>query len=141
MLQQHRNLGFPFLKKNVLFKLEDLCFFIACPSHIHTHTFQTSTIALVVTATLLHCSPLRYSFLQRSQFTEESGKLCNDVLEVSVMDGCYCLLMLVTSVHYGAGCCTMLFLILCNFFYCLVYRTVRDLVQHGISYSAGSTQS
>jgi hypothetical protein len=126
-------LVFLFLK-NVLFKLEDGASIYVCPSHIHTHTFQTISITIVVPPTRLHCSSpaLRFLLLQHSQFTEESGKLCNDVVEVSVMDDCYCFSMLVASCHFGAVCCTVLFLLLCGFF------TVWFLVHRGILYSTGS---
>ena len=122
----------------MLFKLDDCASIFACPSHIHKHKFQTSIITFVATPTILHWCPLRFLFLQHYQFTVESVKLCNNVLEVSVMDGCYCLSMPVTSFHFGAVCCTVLFLILCNFVSCLVSCTPRDLVKHGILYSAGS---
>jgi hypothetical protein len=133
-----------FFFKNVLFILEDCASIFLCHSHIQKHKFQTSTITLVVSPTLPHCSPLRFLFQQRSLFTEESGNLCNDVLEVFVMDGSYCISMLVTLLHFGAVCCTMPFLILEQFFshsgflHSAGTCAARDLIQYGISNSAGS---
>jgi hypothetical protein len=128
----------------VPFKLEDGAIIFVCPSHIHTHKFQTSTITIVVLPALLHCSPLRFLFLQRSQFTEESGKLCNDVVEVSAIDGCYCFLMLATSFQnwrgllYCAVSHTVWFILLSGFSFTAGSCTAWDLVQHGILYSTGS---
>ena len=105
-------------------------------------------------------------FLQRSQFTEESGKLCNDVVAVFVMDVCYCFVDACYFISFWRGLlllCRFLYCmgLPCHFLYCLgsrttaawdlvllrgiLYyravsctRTVWDLVQRGILYSAGS---
>jgi hypothetical protein len=62
--------------------------------------------------------------------------LSNDVIEGYVMDGCFCFSMLVISFHFGAVCNSMPYL--CNFLYCLVSCTARNLIWHGILYSTGS---
>ena len=128
MLREHRNLGFNFFEKTCCSNWR-MCERFVCPSHKNTHKFQTSlnthkfqtslNSTIVVAPTLLHCSPLCFSFLQRSQFTEESGKLCNDVV----------------SFHCGAVCCTVPFLVPRVILYCCVgSRTAWDLIQRSDSW-------
>ena len=68
-------------------------------------------------------------FLQCSQFTEESFKLCNDVVAVFVMDVCYC---------FVDACCYFISFWRGLLYYCAAFCTVWDyrlfLVLSGISY-------
>ena len=54
--------------------------------------------------------------------------MCNDVVAVFVMDGCYFFFTLVISFHFGAACCTTVPL------FVLYGTTVSFLVLSGISY-------
>jgi len=55
-------------------------------------------------------------FLQRSQFTEESGKLCNDGVAVFVMDVCYCFVDACYFISFWRGL----------LYYCAAFCTVWD---------------
>jgi hypothetical protein len=111
MLRQHRNLGFPFFEKNVLFKFEYVSSIFVCPSH-KTHTNFKPAPSPFLSLLLFSFVP-HFAFCfcnahssQRSQVSC-AMMLCNDVVLVFVMDGCYCFLTLVISFHFGAACCTV----------------------------------